>query len=529
MGGLIFLLIIGLVIVYTFRHKRKGKHFDSRPVQLKDASGNGKRLIVLVVDSLMESALRETIRKGKAPALQFLQENGQLLSAVVSAYPTMSVTIDSTLLTGTYPDRHRIAGLVWYDEKKKELISYGSSRKEVMMLGVRRVFYNALKKLNHDHLSRQVKTIHEILHEKGKSSASINVLVYRGSRCGEIFPPRIAVWLRQLPQKINVNVPAYFGYGSLSGDNRNTRHGHFWQSYGFNDTRSVNELVRLIRHQSLPSLSIVYLPNNDKKVHKKGRMTTKGIEKADRELQKVLDAFGSWEQALKENIWVVMGDSGQGRVGKTKDAIIDLPKLLSHYRIPSLSESITEKDQLVLALNERMAYIYVVDPALRVEEVVDVLREDGRIGFLAWRDEETIRVVGNRGKGSLSFRHGGSLKDDYNQQWEIKGDLSVLDIRQVEKKLVYGNYPDAFARLEAALRSHEGRIIVADALPGYEFVRKGSPVHRGGAAHGSLHADDSLVPVIVTGTRTQPEHRRIVDLQKWMLRLIGEEDSVPGK
>lgn len=116
-------------------------------------------------------------------------EHGRLYPDVVSSYPTMSVTIDSTLLTGTYSDKHRVPGLVWYDENEKRLVNYGSAREEVFKLGVKQVAEDNLYKLNHKHLHRDVKTIHETLADAGQQSASINALVYRGNekrRC--IFP-----------------------------------------------------------------------------------------------------------------------------------------------------------------------------------------------------------------------------------------------------------------------------------------------------------------------------------------------------
>ena len=38
----------------------------------------------------------------------------------------MSVTIDSTLITGTNPDKHKIPGLVWYNEDEQRIINYGN-------------------------------------------------------------------------------------------------------------------------------------------------------------------------------------------------------------------------------------------------------------------------------------------------------------------------------------------------------------------------------------------------------------------
>jgi hypothetical protein len=56
--------------------------------------------------------------------------------------------------------------------------------------------------------------------------------------------------------------------------------------------------------------------------------------------------------------------------------------------------------------------------------------------------------------------------------------------------------------------------------PGYEFIGESSPEHDGGGAHGSMHKDDSLSPMIVTGTNKRIDHLRIVDLKKWILDIL---------
>ncbi|SES42007.1 hypothetical protein [Psychrobacillus sp. OK032] len=73
-----------------------------------------------------------------------------------------------------------------------------------------------------------------------------------------------------------------------------------------------------------------------------------------------------------------------------------------------------------------------------------------------------------------------------------------------------------------ALHSHEGRFIIVDAKPQYEFIEKHSHDHAGGGAHGSLHKIDSLVPLIITGTQEKPEYNRLVDFKEWILRLTNE-------
>ena len=91
-----------------------------------------------------------------------------------------------------------------------------------------------------------------------------------------------------------------------------------------------------------------------------------------------------------------------------------------------------------------------------------------------------------------------------------------------ERRIQYQAYPDALARLYGALHSQEGRVIIVDANPSYEFIEKVSHDHAGGGAHGSLHKVDSVVPIIVTGTSEMPLSNRLVDVKKWILQLLGD-------
>ena len=50
---------------------------------------------------MMDEPLKKAIQENKAPALEFFLNHGRYNKSLVSSYPTMSVTIDSSLITGT--------------------------------------------------------------------------------------------------------------------------------------------------------------------------------------------------------------------------------------------------------------------------------------------------------------------------------------------------------------------------------------------------------------------------------------------
>ncbi|MGX1983909.1 hypothetical protein [Thermolongibacillus altinsuensis] len=225
---------------------------------------------------------------------------------------------------------------------------------------------------------------------------------------------------------------------------------------------------------------------------------------------------------MKDHCWIVMGDNGQAPIdADRKKALIDLRQLLRSYRVMKLKEGIKENDQIVLGVNERMAFIYSLNPKhLPLSDLAKTLQKDDRIDVIAWKEEESVHVISPAYDGELRFKVAGEYIDEYEQSWSLTGNTDILNLELKNNKILYNNYPDALARLYSALTSHEENYLVISAKPGSEFIGEGSPTHVGGASHGGLHKQDSLVPMIVTGVDSSPKHLRIVDLRDWILSLI---------
>lgn len=481
-----------------------------------------KLVIMLVIDSLMDKPLQEAINNNRAPAFKFLMDHGNYFPDVVSPFPTMSVNVDTTILTGTYCDDHHLPGLVWFNIKENRLINYGSHIRELWKLGLSRSLEDILFQMNGNHISKGVKTIHEELEDTGKDSASINALVYRGSTSHFYKFPKLLTWFTSIQKDRSTLGAKFFTYGSLKKISPFKRYQRPWQKSGFNNSFSVQELTYLINKDRLPPFTIVYFPELDQSVHKHGPMDVKGIEKVDQHLQDILDVYDSWEEALQDNIWITLGDNGQAWIDSDrKVALIDLREMLGEYRIMKLRKGVQSKDQIVLAVNERMAYIYTLDTnTLPINKIVQELEKDKRIDVIAWQEGSSIKIKSGGKKGELHFQKGGEFIDIYNQTWFIEGDHRLLDITVNGNQIVYGDYPDALARIHSSLHSHSGTFIIVSAKPGYEFIGEGSPTHVGGGSHGGLHKQDSLVPLIVTGTHSTPSYLRMVNLKEWILSLI---------
>lgn len=147
---------------------------------------------------------------------------------------------------------------------------------------------------------------------------------------------------------------------------------------------------------------------------------------------------------------------------------------------------------------------------------------DPRIDFVSWKENDWIHAVKDEPAKEVIFKAGGHLTDPYNQNWTVKQTSNVLDltIDTSNRTLKYGQYPDALRRLYGALHSHAGEFLVVTAKPGYELADRSSTTHAGGGGHGSLHQQESLIPLIICGTDQKPEYLRIVDLKSFILKLV---------
>lgn len=521
------LLVLSLSLLVIGCRADSSQQLHQQSVQSQAlANHKAKPVIVIMVDSLMNEPLLKAIQQGRAPAMQYLIKRGQYFPQVVSSFPTMSVTIDSTLLTGTYANEHHVPGLVWYSDQRKRMVFYGNGVKEAFKIDQMQVFMDAIHQLNQVHLSKKTKTIHEELANKGKESASINAIVYRGRTEHVLKVPRFISNSSRVPEQLKIKGPRWFSYATFTQlDPKNNWNTSPWKKFGMNNEFSAQDIAFLIRQKKLPSVTISYFPENDSTVHKKGPTELEGIEKADQALQTVLNAYGSWEQAVKNAIWIVMGDSGQSVVYNDRQAAtVDIKRLLSRYRIAKLNQPVRKEDQMVISANERMAYVYAINDNVNLSDVVKDLQKEERLDIIAIKDDKhNIRIAkGKEGVASFSYRPGGNFTDEYGQSWTLSGEASLADIKINNNRIKYGIYPDVLARLYGAMNSHEGKYVVVTVKPGYELVGESSPTHIGGGAHGSLHEKDSLVPLIITGTNTRPKTLRIVDIKDWILQLVNE-------
>lgn len=490
-----------------------------------------KKAILFVIDSLHPIVLGRILAEGKAPALSFLAKHGKYLERTVSSFPTMTPVATSSMITGTWPDRHEVPGFVWYNEEIGQIVDYGATWQGVLKNGPEKVIRNLLLRLNAEHLASETPTLYEKLEASGFSTGNINLFMYRAA---QQYRVKLPFWIA-LATGFRLNQEEIAGPSQLTlGQLIHPPFSGRWTSYprgilhrfGFNDSFSAKVAAQLVREGQQPDLMVVYFPDNDKNSHLFGPLRTGlSLEHADQKVAAVLDEFGSWEKALEENVLIVTGDHSQSTVGLGKEYLIDLDQALKSFKRLKAREEAGEGNNKEIAIcpNERMAFIYLLQRENEIlPEIVGILVKDPRNAQIAWKvSEHHYCVVQGGTEKQLFFARQGPYRDVYGQSWSLEGDLTVVDAQITGEQITFGKFPDAFTRLISALEARRSSRIVVSACSGYEYFAEGGPIHPGGGSHGSLEEEDSIVPLIVAGMPVSLENPRIIDLYPLILEHFG--------
>lgn len=485
-----------------------------------------KKLILCVIDSLHPQALEGCFAEGSVPALYFLRQHGYYFPACVSVFPTMTPTASGSIATGRMPEAHGVPGFVWYDGKRSRYINYGMSLAAIWKHGTRAVL-DDWKDMNRRHLHPCVPTVFELLEAQNVSCGCINFFIRRGPVEHPLKYPwsmhlitgrRLAPDTLSGPRMLVVGkacYPVWLPVGKLPRRKLVRR-------FGVNDYVSGWAAAETIRQGRLPEFLVVYFPGTDHYTHLHGPQASgPGIREVDAHLAGILDAFGSWEGALKEAAFIVVGDHSQSAVNPGKEATVNLDRVLAGFRRLGLGNDNPARKDIAVSNNERMAYVDLLPGREHLlPHVVDQLGRARGIDQVAWQEGGRYRVLrGNR--WCLSFWPEGSCTDDFGKAWDWDGDLEAVDAVLSGDRLLFHDYPDAFGRIRGALGNGAGSRVIVTAEPGYEFGSEGAALHPGGGSHGSLHREDSLVPLIITGMDVPLVNPRLVDLAPLVCRHFG--------
>ncbi len=289
----------------------------------------------------------------------------------------------------------------------------------------------------------------------------------------------------------------------------------------------------LMGTRGLPDFTIAYFADNDYLSHHVGpveALTT--LDRIDAMLGEAFEAAGGIERVLADTVVVVTSDHGHCEIlADAERAVIRLDAVLADFRQAALGRPWRGRDEIMICPNMRAVQIYVREPtAERVARIAEAVLKDARVDQVMWRTALTrpgadgYTVSSARGRVEFRSATGEASRDAFGGAWSWTGDGAALGVEQDGAQLRYGDYPNAFERIASILELGHSGELWATARPGCEFEVPGGEAHVAGASHGSLHALDSLSPVIVAGgggRQALPREMRLVDIAPLCMRLVG--------
>jgi predicted AlkP superfamily pyrophosphatase or phosphodiesterase len=484
-----------------------------------------RRVVYIVIDGMRTDAFEQVVGSGRAPALTFLRNRASYVRDAVAVFPTITPCATATLITGETPDRHGIPGQCWYDPDDRRIVNYGQGPRLAFIEKVKEVTTDLFVNLNHRHLRPDVTTLHESLDDLGFVTASTNYLVHRGRH----------------PQKLDANALERLFLGDhVAGQTLLGPKEHYFADVIAGPTGACQDrlgvrgkakrieatdewaacVTRELIEQGRGDMILFYLHENDHLSHRNGPKTQfENLVRAGELIGSVLEALGTWERTAEEIGFVLTSDHGQSPVIKDNDHFIDLDDVLADFTVvrPDRGKETFDEGDIVQCGNGRAGYIYL-DPDRREELLGAVAKTLGAhpgIDQVLWREEDWRVVDSDRGRLRFRPQRLGGVVDERGHRWEIEGDLGAVDGVVEDGHIRTPEYPLALWRIHAALGLDRTGDVVCTAKLMHEVANIIDTDHKG--EHGSLHAQDSLVPFLST-LADPPLHPSTVDVAPHILR-----------
>lgn len=495
-----------------------------------------RKVLLAVIDAATPHVVCPAIQTGRLPTMRRLAEAGGMHQSSVSIFPSITPAATSTIITGTYPAEHGIAGAAWYDDARGEIAYYGDDFWVIAREGFGEFIRDFLLSLNGDRL--RAPTMFEMVERAGVQAACLNYLVFKGRFAHKVNMPALLASLPGVPLTETVEGPSTLSLGDFVGTHahdgrRLDRRGGVLHRFGMDDESTGTMLRDLAEGGRLPEFTVAYFADNDYTGHEVGPVAALPvIERVDAMLGETFDAAGGLERFLRTTTVIVTSDHGHCDVlGDPETSVIRLHAALANYRLAALGKPWKPGDELMICPNMRAAQIYMQHPsAALVGRVVDDLLAHPMVDQVIWRTSTSRPVaagysVASR-HGQLEFARGegpeGHYTDAFGEPWHWTGDRAPLAIETDGRSIVFTDYPNAFERIAGVLDLDQSADVWVTARPGAEFEVPGGKAHVGGASHGALHALDSHSPVIVAGGGvTLPRYMRSVDIAPICMRALG--------
>ena len=480
-----------------------------------------RKLVLILVDSLRTDMLQRTVASGTAPTLARLLDRGELVADCVSSFPSVTPVCTAEIVTGARPDTHRIPGMNWYHRAERRYVEYGSSWEATRTFGLFSALYDTVYNMNMAHLSPEVRTLYEHFGDAGIRSACTPFLMYRGRTRHELGLEGLLGAVAQAARFHHaVWGPDELFYGELYAS-RKVPCKPTLARPDVRDDYSACAGAELVG-RDLYDFLLFSLPDNDHYSHRHGPEESEiSITHADGCIAELMAPAGGVDDFLEENAVILMADHSQSEVDHEVDLAAHLEE---HWHVLRPNEDSPEDSELAVGPSSRAAGVWILRDAARGRKLHEagraMLAEHPAVDLLCWLERDGDPVVRTRvavpqgdravieGEGGAALRFapavgghraGHLVTDRRGRGWRVEGELEALGAVRSGTELGTGRYPDALARVWAALHSPYASDLIVSATPGYEFVDWGGTSHVPGGSHGSLHECDSLAPLLTVG------------------------------
>ncbi|CAA9506149.1 MAG: hypothetical protein AVDCRST_MAG53-2431 [uncultured Solirubrobacteraceae bacterium] len=448
------------------------------------------------------AALERAIETGRAPVLQAIRDRGTYVPECAAMFPSVTPVCATSIATGVRQDQHRIPAMCWFDRDEGRYVDYGSSFASSRRLGFSRQLKDLIYNLNGEHLPADVATVFEQLDDAGVRTAGTTYLVYRGRhehRPAKDSPlSRLASTLIRRP----VMGPQELFYADVFSS-RETGCSSTFGLPGARDQHTGCVGAHLLE-RDLCDFLLFSLPDNDTHSHKHGPdAQVASIAEADRQLERLALAAGGVEAFLDAWAVIAVADHSHAPVEQT----VDLEAAIgARFTVLTPNGRRADEAEVALCPSQRSAQLYALgeERTAAVARLVETALEVDGVDLACFRARDGDGVIARCGE-ELRFAPGTSVEDPRGERWRVHGDLGVLGARLDGEAFSSPDYPDALARVWAALTCPTSGDVLLSAAPGWEFPDWGGVHHVGGGSHGSLHAIDSLGALVFCGVDAPAE------------------------
>ena len=469
--------------------------------------------MLVVIDGAKPAMLERAVADGRAPTLAEMMQRGSYVDECAAVFPSVTPVCAASIATGVGQDRHLIPSMNWYFRDESRYVEYGSSFRAARRFGIARQLTDTVYNMNRAHLAADVPTIFEQLDDAGVRTAGTTYLMYRGryehQAASDTTLTRFAsrVLIRHA-----VMGPRELFYADVFAS-RDTGCRSQLGMPGVRD-RHAGCVGAYLVERDLFDFLLLSLPDNDNHSHRNGpHAQVDSISAADRQIGRLVEAAGGPDEFFRDYAVITIADHSHAPV----EQAISLWEEFGDFTVLQPSDVRPEEAEIAVCPAQRSAMVYLLASGGRaalLPRIAARARAIPGVDLVMWREGDEAVIAG--ASGELRFAPGGELRDRRGVAWRVTGELAVLDAQIDGSDFDAPSYPDSLTRAWDALAGPRSGEVLLSAGPGYEFTDWGGADHVGGGSHGSLHASDSLAPMLCCGIEDDVRGER----RQWSIRDV---------